>query len=60
MSTLETIGFGTDMLLKIHKMIEDESPEMHRKLLTLFDLSDDEITSILSKVQNRDNKEEPL
>lgn len=52
MSTLATIGFGTDLLLKVHKMIEDESPDMHRKLLMLFDFSEDEISSILSKVQN--------
>lgn len=58
MSTLKTIGFGTDMLLKVHKMIEDESPDMHRELLTLFDFSDDEICGILSKVQNSDRQEE--
>lgn len=58
MSTLETIGFGTDMLLKVHKMIEDESPDMHRRLLTLFDFSEDEIISILNKVQDIDHQEE--
>lgn len=60
MSTLETIGFGEDMLLKVHKMLEGESPDMHRKLLALFDFSDDEISSILSRVQNSDCQEEPL
>lgn len=58
MSTLATIGFGEDMLLKIHKMLEDESPDMHRKLLALFDFSDDEVNSILSKVQNNKCQEE--
>lgn len=58
MSTLEAIGFGEDMLLKIHKMIEDESPDMHRKLLTLLDFSNDEVNSILSRVQNCDRQEE--
>ena len=50
MDSLTQIGFGEDVFLQIHGILEHKTPDGHLSFLKLCGFSDDEISRILSVI----------